>query len=125
MQALSSCLPGLAPAGHYASAMVHGGLVHVSGTLPAPDTLAQPFEAQMRSLLAHCDAVLQQAGSDATHVLSLTVYLTDLGDWEQADALLADYFGAHRPARAMLNVQAIRKGFAVQATLVAATRSAA
>lgn len=96
--------------------------MYLSGTLPA-DALGseeQPFELQMQSLIRNCDSILNAAGSNAGRVLSLTLYLTDLGNWQQADRMLARYFGEHRPARSMINVPAIRKAFAVQASLVAA-----
>jgi 2-iminobutanoate/2-iminopropanoate deaminase len=125
MQQVIASSPELAPAGHYASAIVHGGLVYLSGTLPAdsPGSEIQPFEQQMQSLIRNCDVILDAAGSNAACVLSLTLYLTDLGNWQLADAMLAHYFGRHRPARSVIAVPAIRKSFAVQASLIATVRS--
>lgn len=108
------------PLGHYAPAVVHAGHVHLSGTLPLPAAPTDAFAVQMTQLLANCDAVLRHAGSNRSQVLSLTLYLTDLDRWDEADAMLAAFFGAHRPARTVIGVAQIRKQFAVQASLVAA-----
>ncbi|CDG83386.1 endoribonuclease L-PSP family protein [Janthinobacterium agaricidamnosum NBRC 102515 = DSM 9628] len=113
------------PAGHYAPAIIHDQLVYMSGTLPLGLSTHAPtpdssFEAQLRQLLANCDAVLHAAGSATHKVISFTLYLTELGDWDAADQLLADFFGEHRPSRSVICVPRIRKGYAVQATLIAA-----
>lgn len=120
----SSAAP--APLGHYAQGVLHQGVLHVAGQLPvdprAPGRVGahSAFAQQMQQLLANCDAVLEAGGSGRAGVLSLTLYLTDLNHWEEADHLCAAFFGAHRPARTVLGVAAIRKGYAVQASMVAA-----
>lgn len=114
-----------APEGHYAPAVVHGGLVHVSGTLPESpghEAANAPFEAQMNTLLKHCDDVLRAAGSSPEKVISLTLYLTNLETWDAANRALAQFFGAHRPARSVICVPEIRQGYAVQAMLIAAVQ---
>lgn len=117
--------PGLSHTGHYVPAVVHAGVVYVSGTLPshAQAAVDAPFAKQMTLLIRSVDDILNTYGSSAANVLSLTIYLTDLNDWDEADSMLADYFGNHFPARAVINVPAIRKGFRVQATLIAATEA--
>jgi 2-iminobutanoate/2-iminopropanoate deaminase len=73
----------------------------------------------MRSVLQHCRAILRAAGSDLQNDTSLTVYVTNLDDWEEVDDAVADAFQTHPPSRTVLQVAAIRKGFRVQAALIA------
>jgi enamine deaminase RidA (YjgF/YER057c/UK114 family) len=113
------------PAGHYSHAVCHQGLLYLSGQLPERPGASEPnpsgsFEDQMLALLANCDNVLHAWGSSRHCVLVLTLYLTDLGNWESADKICANFFGTHRPARTVLGVAGIRKGYAVQASLTAA-----
>lgn len=111
------------PEGHYAPAVVHGGCVYVSGTLPdtpATATANSTFDEQMDSLLRSCDEVLRAAGSRRDKVISLTLYVTDIETWDAANLALTGFFGVHRPARSIICVPMIRKGYAVQATLIAA-----
>jgi len=74
----------------------------------------------MASLLRNCDDVLHAAGSSRDKVVSLTLYVTDIEKWEAANIALARFFDAHRSARSVLCVSAIRKGYAAQASLIAA-----
>ncbi|EDF5515528.1 RidA family protein [Salmonella enterica] len=117
--------PGLNHTGHYVPAVVHDGVVYVSGTLPSNKqaTEDEPFAKQMALLIGSIDGILKTYGSSAANVLSLTLYLTDLNDWDEADSILADYFGNHFPARTVINVPSIRKGFRVQSTLIATTKA--
>lgn len=111
------------PEGHYAPAVIHDDCVHVSGTLPtAPLTSERDvtFDDQMESLLQNCDEVLRAAGSSRDKVVSLTLYVTDIQKWDAANSALARFFDVHRPARSVICVSAIRKGYAVQASLIAA-----
>nr|WP_208450380.1 RidA family protein [Burkholderia anthina] len=110
------------PEGHYAPAVIFDGCVHVSGTLPAlPPGSGRhaTFDEQMESLLQNCDEVLDAAGSGRDKVVSLTLYVADIDNWDPANRALARFFGAHRPARSIICVPAIRKGYAVQASLIA------
>jgi reactive intermediate/imine deaminase len=112
------------PLGAYAQAVVHGGVVYVSGQLPLDVdqpvriTPASPFDAQLEQLLTNCAAILQAAGSQVESILSLTLYLTDLSNWDEADRMLGDFLLGHRPARSVLCLPAI----AVQASMVAAVK---
>lgn len=108
-----------APAGHYAPAVVYNGCVHVSGTLPDV-AIHAAFDEQMTSLLQKCDEVLRAAGSARNKVISFTLYITNIENWDAADLALARFFDTHRLARTVLCVSAIRKSYAVQATLIAA-----
>src|SRR6266702_3474995 len=67
------------PAGHYAQAVVHGGLVYVSGQLPVrPDGthLTQAaFPEQAAQALANLLAILHAAGCGPERVLKVTVYI--------------------------------------------------
>ena len=71
-----------APGGHYSQAVVHAGLVYVSGTLPLDPISGQPvtgeIEAQAERALENLKAVLEAAGSGLDCVLKVTVYVSDM-----------------------------------------------
>ena len=69
--------PGLpAPAGHYSQAVVtRGGLVFVSGVLPARDLADLSFAAQCGSVFGQCEQILRAAGCGLQHVVQCTAYL--------------------------------------------------
>lgn len=113
-----------APAGHYSAAVVHGGVVYVSGQLPRvpgkPDLFLDTIEAQTRQALANAEAILLAAGSRRERVLKATLYISDIALWAQVNAEYAAFFGDHKPARAIVPVGKFRNGFLIEIEMVAA-----
>ena len=116
-----------APAGHYSQAVVHGGLVFVAGQLaidPArPDAPAGDVEEQTERALRNVEAILRAAGASLSHVLSMTVYVTDIAHWPRVNAAYARVLGEHRPARAVVPVKDLHHGFLVEIQAIAALPS--
>ena len=111
-----------APFGHYAPATVSpDGTIWVSAQLPVggseSDGSAVPQQA--RRALANVVAIVEAAGGTAASVLKVTLYLADIDDWGAVDAAFADVFGAHRPARAVVQVAGLHHGFRVAADAIA------
>ncbi len=113
-----------APAGHYAQAVVHGGLVFVSGQLPIdPADREQPpgtIEEQTEQTLRNVGAILEAAGSSLDRVLQMTIYISDVGLWSRVNAAYARVMGAHRPARAVVPVKDLHYGYQIEIQAVAA-----
>lgn len=109
--------------GPYSQAVRANGLLWTSGQIaldPATGNLIEgSFDDQVRRVFANLEAVLSEAGSDRSKVLKATVYLSDLGNFQSLNAIYADYFGDHKPARSTVQVAALPKGGAVEIDLVA------
>jgi 2-iminobutanoate/2-iminopropanoate deaminase len=52
-------------------------------------------------------------------VVKVTVYLTDLGDFEAVNRVYAEHFGEHPPARACVEVSALPRNARVEMEAVA------
>jgi 2-iminobutanoate/2-iminopropanoate deaminase len=52
-------------------------------------------------------AILKAGGSDLPYVLRCGVFLTDMNDFEEMNAVYARVFGDHRPARTTVAVSAL------------------
>lgn len=108
------------PAGHYSQAVVtRGGLVFVSGVLPARDLPDASFDAQCASVFAQCERILRAAGCGLDDVVQCTAYLAGVEHWPAFNTAYAGVFGDHRPARAVVPVPALHYGFLVEVQLVA------
>ena len=118
-----------APGGHYSQAVAAGGLVYLSGILPVPvgatTHAPSPFEVQVDIVLAHVDAILTAANCAREDVIQCRVYVTDIANWPAFDAKYASFFGAHRPARAVVPVPELHHGYGVELELVALASDAA
>lgn len=112
------------PAGHYAQAIVHNGLVYVSGQLPVDPQTGEKrvasIEEQTSQALKNVAAILKAAGSDLDQVVKATVYISDIALWDGVNRVYAEFFGAHRPARAIVPTQALHFGFQIEIEVVAA-----
>jgi 2-iminobutanoate/2-iminopropanoate deaminase len=91
------------PVGPYSPGMGFERLVFVSGqgaTDPATGQLAgADTAAQTEQCLKNLEAILEAAGSSLRHVLRCGVFLIDMNDFQQMNAVYARVFGEHRPAR--------------------------
>jgi len=92
-----------APVGPYVPGMGFERLIFVSGqgaTDPATGRLAGADTAtQTEQCLRNVQAILQAAGSDLQYVLRCGVFLIDMADFPEMNAVYERVFGEHRPAR--------------------------
>lgn len=112
-----------APAGHYSHAVEQNGMVYLSGVLPAatpPQENMPPFAEQVEACFRHCEAILAEAGCGLRDVVSCTIYITDIALWPECNALYAQRFGEHRPARAVVPVPCLHHGYALEVQMTAA-----
>ncbi|MBM3990487.1 MAG: RidA family protein [Planctomycetes bacterium] len=117
---VSSAAP--APIGPYSQAIRAGAQLYLSGQIgtdPLTGELASGIEAQSRQALANLAAVLAADGLDLSDVVSVTVYLVDLGDFAALNAVYAQSFSAAAPARATIGVAALPKGARVEISAIA------
>jgi 2-iminobutanoate/2-iminopropanoate deaminase len=111
------------PAGHYSQAVVHGGLVYVSGQLPIdPVTglvVAGDITVQAEHTLDNVAAILAAAGSGLDRVLSLTIFVLTRDDWAPVNGVCARRFGEHRPARAIVGAANLKAECRIEITAIA------
>lgn len=109
--------------GHYSSGVISGNLIYVSGQVPMDpvtgEKVTSSFDAQCRKALDNVRRILKEAGSDLHHVVKVNAYITDINDWAEFNTIYAEYFGEHRPARAVLPVGPLHYGFKVEIEAIA------
>ncbi len=69
---------------------------------------------QTRQVLANLAAVLATEGATLAHVVKTTVYLRHIDDFAAMNAVYAEVFGDHRPARATVGVAGLPMGALVE-----------
>jgi len=115
------------PKGHYSSAVVHNGLIFVSGQLPknavTGDVETGAIEAQTELALRNVEDILKAADSDLNHVLQVTIYVSEMELWEKVNETYARIFGEHRPARAIVPVKDLHFGTKIEIQAIAAVRN--
>jgi 2-iminobutanoate/2-iminopropanoate deaminase len=110
--------------GPYSQAIVANGFVFCSGQVALEPGSSGRFEAgdvaaQTRRALANLGAILEKSGSGRARVVKTTVYLTTMDHFAAMNAVYAEFFGAHRPARATVAVAGLPKGALVEIEAIA------
>jgi 2-iminobutanoate/2-iminopropanoate deaminase len=89
--------------GPYSQAVIWQGLIFVSGMGPldpaTKEVVRTSFADQVRRTLDNLQAVLEDAGSSLGNVLKTGVFLKDIGNFKEFNAIYATYFTAEPPAR--------------------------
>ncbi len=112
------------PAGHYSQAVEWQGLLFVAGQLPIKPGTAEKvlgsIEEQTLQTLENLKAIVEAAGSDLQHVLKTTVFIADIALWSRVNKVYSDFFGMHKPARAIVPVKELHHGFLIEIEAIAA-----
>ncbi len=110
----------------YSAATVHNGVVYACGQVPvrADGTVADDMGAQIRQCFDNLERVLTAADSDLGHLLQVTVYLADLGEFDAYnEAYLACLSGRPLPPRTTVQIAAFRGAKRIELTATAAVAS--
>lgn len=115
-----------APKGHYSPAVVHNGLIFVSGQLPRNAETGEvetgAIEAQTELALRNVEQILLEAGSDLNHVLQMTIYVSEMELWDRVNETYARILGEHKPARAIVPVKDLHFGTKIEIQAIAAVK---
>ncbi len=100
--------------------VINNGIVYLSGQV-AEDPDAD-IQEQTRSTLAKVDALLAEAGSDRSHLLSATIYLRDIANhFAMMNEVWNDWVPTgHGPARACVEAHMARPTLLVEICVTAA-----
>jgi len=99
--------------GTYSQAVRAGKTVYLSGQIPLDpvtmELVGGGVDAQIRQVFDNLAAVAEAAGGELADVVKLTVYLTDLEDFQRVNEIMAQYFDEPYPARAAIGVAGLPK----------------
>lgn len=110
---------------HYSSAVIHEGIVYVSGQLPIDPEKGVPVEGsikgQTRAVFQNLLGVLNAAGSSKEKVLRTTAYIADVTMWGKVNEVYAEFFGDHKPARTVVPTTELHYGCLIEIDAIAYT----
>jgi len=112
------------PLAVFSHATVHNGIVYVSciqgfipGTFEFPSAAAAD---QARQALSNLKVVLEQAGSRLSHVLKITIFMTDMRDYAKINEAVNEAFPEKPPARSSIAVAELPRNAKVVIEAIAA-----
>ena len=109
--------------GPYSQAIRVGNLVFTSGQIPIDPATGGFVEGgvkeQTRQSLSNVQAILEEAGLSMSHVIKTTVFLADMNDFADMNAVYAEFFSEPYPARSAVAVKTLPKGALVEIEVIA------
>ena len=109
--------------GPYSQAIQMGNLVFASGQIPINPLTGNIVEGGIREqahqALANVKAILEAAGLSLSNVVKTTVFLADINDFAEVNAIYGTYFTEPYPARSAVSVKALPKGALIEIEVIA------
>ncbi len=109
--------------GPYSQAIRVGNLVFTSGQIPINPVTGLFVEGgikeQTRQSLQNVEAILSEAGLTMSNVIKTTVFMADMNDFADMNAVYAEFFSEPYPARSAVAVKTLPKGAMVEIEVVA------
>ena len=110
--------------GPYSQAIEVNGFVYASGQIPIDPATGLFVEGgikeQTRQSLTNAQNILKEAGTDLSHVVKTTVYLSDIANFAPMNEVYAEFFTEPYPARSAVAVKDLPKGALVEIEVLAA-----
>jgi enamine deaminase RidA (YjgF/YER057c/UK114 family) len=102
----------------FSDSAVYNGTVYL---VEVPSNLDADISAQTENLLASIDRLLNQAGSDRSHLLMVTIYLADMADYDAMNAVWDVWVpDGQAPVRACVEARLARPEYRIEIALTAA-----
>ncbi len=109
------------PIGAFSQAIAGDSLLFASGQGPVDPVngeIGETIEEQTARTLRNLEAVLAAGGASLDDVVSCRVYLADLDQFAQYDAVYARFFPNHKPARTTIGAELLG-GIMIEIELIA------
>lgn len=108
----------------FSQAIRHGDTVYLSGSVPreagTQAIVDGGIEAQTEKVFENVEAILEAAGTSLDNVIRVTVFLTDMDDFEPFNDVYESKFEKPYPARSAVEVSDLAKEYDVEMEVTAA-----
>lgn len=99
--------------GPYSQAVKAGNFIFISGQLPLDPGSGELIKGdageQARQCMNNIMAILEKAEMNADNLVKVTIYLTDLNDFNLVNEIYASFYKDQYPARACIEVSRLPK----------------
>ena len=109
--------------GPYSQGISTGSLLFISGQLPIDTTTGKLLDGsigeQTTLIMKSIEAIAREAGTGLDNIVKTTIFLTDLGNFQEVNAAYGAFFSEAPPARATIQVAALPLGASVEIEAIA------
>lgn len=117
-------IPGApAPIGPYSQAIVSGNTVYVSGQIPMNavngELDIESIEAATHRILKNISLLLGENNMTLDHIVKCSIFMTDLGQFAEMNAVYGSYFTGTPPARETVQVSKLPMNVPIEISCIA------
>lgn len=106
--------------GPYSQATKAKGFIFVSGQLPIADgQLQTSIEEATLASLNNVLAIVEAGGGKVENIVKVNVYVKNMDDFDQINAVYSNFFGDHKPARALVEIARLPKDALIEIEAIA------
>lgn len=108
--------------GPYSQGIMYGDLIFASGQIPvnpANGEIPAGIKEQTKQVLENVSAILKSAGSSIENVIKTTVFIKNMNDFAEMNAVYETYFTKPFPARSTVEVARLPKDVLVEIEVIA------
>jgi len=112
--------------GPYSQAIQAGNLLFLSGQIPIDPKTGELTEGDIRQqtqqVLENIKGLLESQGLGMEDVIKVTIFLKDIGSFNQVNEVYATYFSSSPPARSTIEVAKLPRNAEIEIEAIALTR---
>ena len=113
MKKLISTIKAPSAIGAYSQAIQWGDVVFISGQIafiPSTEELNNStFENEVNQVLHNLDSICKEVGGSLDNILKLSIFLTDLSNFDAVNNIMKERFSEPFPARSTIEVSRLPK----------------
>ncbi|SCZ77191.1 Rid family detoxifying hydrolase [Acidaminobacter hydrogenoformans] len=110
--------------GPYSQGMNAGPFIYVSGQLPINSATGEHYteiEQAAKQSLSNCLAIVEAGGGTLETIVKVEIFIRDMSLFSRMNAVYAEFFGDHKPARAAVEVSKLPLDAVIEIQMIAFT----
>ena len=104
--------------GPYSQAVEANGILYCSGQIPIiPSTgeiIVGDIAKATKQVLLNLSEVIKEGGTSIDRVVKATIFIKNMDDFATINGVYEEFFGTHRPARAVVEVARLPKDVEIE-----------
>jgi 2-iminobutanoate/2-iminopropanoate deaminase len=112
--------------GPYSQAIQAGNMIFLSGQIPIDPKTGEltggDIRQQTQQVLENIKGLLESQGLGMGDVIKVTIFLKDMGNFNQVNEVYATYFSSSPPARSTVEVAKLPRNVEIEIEAIALTR---
>jgi 2-iminobutanoate/2-iminopropanoate deaminase len=115
-----------APIGPYSQAVSIGNFLFISGQIPIQQStgklITENIQSEAKQVMENLKAILTAANLDFNDVVKTSIFLTDMNQFSEVNAVYATYFTNEFPARETVAAAALPRGVHIEISMIAVNK---